>query len=178
MTHFRARMTGAVYLLYFVTVIFAASLIGRVPVAYSDAANLVANALYVAVTILLYDIFKAVNRNVAILAVVISVAGCVVQSLSLFHLTAPQSSLPIFGCFNLAIGYLILRSTFLPRVLGALMVLSGLAWLTALSAELVRHIGTYVEIVGIVAEACLMLWLLLMGVNVQRWNEQAATATR
>ncbi len=178
MMRFRARMTGAVYLLYFITAIFAASLIGRVPVAYSDAASLVANALYVVVTILLYDIFKVVNRNLAAFAVVISVAGCVVQSLSLFHLTPPQGSLPIFGCFNLAIGYLILRSTFLPCVLGALMALSGLAWLTVLSAELVRHIGGYVEIVGIVAEACLMLWLLLMGVNVQRWNEQAATATR
>ena len=178
MTRFKARMTGAVYLLYFITAIFAASLIGRVPVAYSNAGNLVANALYVAVTILLYNVFKAVNRNLAVFAAVICVAGCVVQSLSLFHLTPPQSSLPIFGCFNLAIGYLILRSTFLPRVLGVLMVLSGLAWLTVLSAALVRHIGTYVEIVGIVAEACLMLWLLLMGVNVQRWNEQAATATR
>jgi hypothetical protein len=165
MTRSRARMTGAVYLLYFVTAIFAVSLIGRVPVVYSDAANLVANAVYVAVTILLYDIFKAVNRNLAILAVVISVAGCVVQSLSLFHLTAPHSALPIFGCFNLVIGYLILRSTFMPRFLGALMALSGLAWLTVLSAELVRHIGTYVEIVGILAEACLMLWLLLMGVT-------------
>jgi hypothetical protein len=178
MTQFRARMTGAVYLTYFITVIFAASLIGRVPIVYSDAANLLANALYVAVTILLYEIFKVVNRNLAALAVLISFAGCVVQSLSLFNFTSPQSSLPIFGCFNLAIGCLILRSTFLPRVLGALMVLSGLAWLTVLSTELVRHIGTYVEIVGVVAEASLMLWLLLMGVSVQRWNEQATTTTR
>jgi Domain of unknown function (DUF4386) len=178
MTRLQARMTGAVYLLYFITAILAASLIGRVPVAYSDAANLVANTLYVIVTLLLYRIFEAVNRNLAVLAVTISVVGCVVQSLSLFHLTPPQSSLPIFGCFNLAIGYLILRSTFLPRFLGVLMALSGLAWLTVLSAELVRHIGTYVEIVGIVAEACLMLWLLLMGVNVQRWNEQVATARK
>jgi hypothetical protein len=178
MTRFRARITGTVYLLYFITAIVAASLIGRVPVAYSDAANLVANALYVVVTLLLYEIFKAVNRNLAVFAVAISVVGCLVQSLSLFHITQPLSSLPIFGCFNLAIGYLILRSTFLPRVLGALMVLSGLAWLTVLSPELVRHIGTYVEVIGILAEACLMLWLLLVGVNVRRWNEQAATAPR
>ena len=44
MTRSRARMTGAVYLLYFLTAIFAVSLIGRVPVAFSDAANLLANA--------------------------------------------------------------------------------------------------------------------------------------
>jgi len=101
-----------------------------------------------------------------------------VQSLSLFHLASPHSSLPIFGLFNLAIGYLILRSTFLPCVLGILMALSGLGWLLVLSPELVKHIVTYIEITGIVAEGSLMLWLLVMGVNVQRWNEQAGTAQR
>ena len=177
MTRFKARLTGAVYLLYFMTAIFAASLLGRVPLPYSDAANLVANALYVSVAILLYGIFKIVNHTVAAFAVVIAIAGCIVQSLSLFHIVPSQSALPIFGCFNLAIGYLILRSAFLPRVLGALMALSGVAWLTVLSAELVRHIGMYVQIAGIFAEGSLMLWLLLMGVNVQRWNEQATTAS-
>ena len=118
MTRSRARITGAVYLLYFLTAILAASSIGRVPVAYSDAANLIANAGYVAVTLLLYRIFKPVSAGVALLAVLISIAGGVVQSLSLFHLAPPHSSLPIFGLFNLTIGYLILRSTFLPRVLG------------------------------------------------------------
>jgi len=127
MTRSRARITGAVYLLYFVTVIFAVSLIGHVPAAYSDAANLIANAIYLVVTVLLYRMFRPVNPKVASLAVAISVVGCFVQSLSLFHLAPPQSSLPIFGLFNLTIGYLILRSTFLPRVLGILMALS--AWL-------------------------------------------------
>jgi hypothetical protein len=178
MTRSRARATGAVYLLYFVTVIFAASLVGRVPVAYSDAANLIANAGYVAVTLLLYQLLKPVSRNLALLAVMISLVGCMVQSLSLFHLASPQSSLPFFGLFNLAIGYLILRSTFLPRVLGVLMALSGLGWLLVLSPELVKHIVTYIEITGIVAEGSLMLWLLVMGVNVQRWNEQAGAAQR
>jgi hypothetical protein len=173
LTRSRARLTGAVYLLYFLTAIFAVSLVGHVPATYSDAANLIANAGYVVVTLLLYQMFRPVNRNVALLAVVISVVGCIVQSLSLFHFTSPQSALPIFGCFNLAIGYLIFRSTFLPHVLGALMALSGLAWLTVLSPELLKHILVYVEIVGVVAEGSLMLWLLVMGVNAQRWNEQA-----
>jgi hypothetical protein len=122
--------------------------------------------------------FKPVSRNVALLAVMISLVGCTVQSLSLFHLTALQSSLPIFGFFNLTIGYLILRSTFLPHALGVLMVLSGLGWLTVLSPELVKHIAAYIEITGIVAEGSLMLWLLVMGVNVQRWNQQAGRAER
>jgi len=167
-----------VYLLYFVTAIVAASLVGRVPVAYSDAANLIANAGYVGVTLLLYQMFKPVSRNFAALAVAISLVGCAVQSLSLFHLVPPNSSLPIFGLFNLTIGSLILRSTFLPRALGALMALSGFGWLLVLSPELLKHGAPYIEITGVVAEGSLMLWLLVMGVNIQRWNEQAGTAHR
>jgi hypothetical protein len=62
--------------------------------------------------------------------------------------------------------------------LGVLMALSGLAWLTVLSPELLRHITVYVEIIGVAAEGSLMLWLLVMSVNVQRWNEQAESAVR
>ncbi|MBV8530539.1 MAG: DUF4386 domain-containing protein, partial [Candidatus Eremiobacteraeota bacterium] len=147
------------------------------PVAFSNAANLIANVVYIAVTLLLYQIFKPVSRNLALLAVAISVVGCIVQSLSLFHIGPRQDALPIFGFFNLTIGYLIVRSTFLPRALGVLMAVSGLGWLTVLSPELVKHVGVYVEVIGIAAEGFLMLWLLVMGVDVQRWREQAATSS-
>ena len=70
-------------------------------------------------------------------------------------------------------GYLIVRTTYLPRILGALMALSGLGWLTVLSPELLRYTRAYVEIIGIAAEGSLLLWLLIMGVNVRQWNEQA-----
>ena len=173
MTISRARTMGAVYLLYFVVVVAAAASIGRTPPALSDAANLVANAGYIVVTLLLYQLFNPVSRNLAVLAVAISVVGCVIQSLSLFHLVPVESSLPVFGLFNLTIGVLILKSTFLPRGLGVLMAISGLGWLTVLSPELLKHISTYVEILGIAAEGSLMLWLLVMGVNVQRWDAQA-----
>jgi hypothetical protein len=159
-------------LLYLRTAILAVSSIGRVPVAYSDAANLIANAVYVGVTLLLYQIFKPVSRSVALLALAISIVGCIVQSLSLFDLVPPHSALPIFGLFNLSIGYLILRSTFLPRALGVLMALSGVAWLTVLSPDLLKHTTMFVEIIGVLAEGSLMLWLLIFGVDVRRWNEQ------
>jgi hypothetical protein len=171
MTRSRARITGAAYLFYFVTAIVAAASIGRGPAVY-DAANLFSNAVYVALTMLLYQIFKPVNRNVALIAVIISAVGCVIQSLSLFHLAQPQSALPVFGLFNLTIGYLIVRSTFLPRTLGILMALSGFGWLTVLSPQLLIHTKLYIEIAGVVAEGSLMLWLLVRGVNVQRWDEQ------
>jgi Domain of unknown function (DUF4386) len=84
--------------------------------------------------------------------------------------------LVFFGMFNLSIGYLIFKSAFLPRILGLLMALSGLGWLTFLSPPLANQLLTYIEVLGILAEASLMLWLLVKGVNVERWKEQASAA--
>jgi len=85
------------------------------------------------------------------------------------------SPLLFFGPYCLLLGVLILRSTFLPRILGMLMVLAGLGWLAFLSPPLAHSLGTYLKILGILAEGLLMLWLLVRGVNVPRWKEQAGS---
>ena len=82
-------------------------------------------------------------------------------------------ALTFFAVYCLLIGYLILRSTFLPRFLGALMVLAGLGWLTFLYQPLAHRLSPYVQVLGVAAEALLMLWLLVMGVNAERWQQQA-----
>jgi hypothetical protein len=81
-------------------------------------------------------------------------------------------ALVFFGLFQILIGYLIVESTFLPRLLGALMALAGLGWLVFLSPPLAASLLTYLEVLGFLAELALMLWLLVMGVNAQRWNER------
>jgi Domain of unknown function (DUF4386) len=81
-----------------------------------------------------------------------------------------------FGCYCLLIGYLILQSTFLPRILGALMIFGGCGWLTFLSPPLAAYLFPYILAPGVLGEASLTLWLLVMGVNVQRWKEQASAA--
>ncbi|HET9847738.1 MAG TPA: DUF4386 domain-containing protein [Candidatus Dormibacteraeota bacterium] len=83
-------------------------------------------------------------------------------------------ALVFFGAFQLALGYLIIRSTFLPRFLGVLIALAGLGWLVFLAPPLANALLTYLEVLGFAAEASLMLWLLVLGVNEQRWTEQAA----
>ncbi|MGA7381230.1 MAG: DUF4386 family protein, partial [Terriglobales bacterium] len=82
----------------------------------------------------------------------------------------------LFGFYDLLLGYLIFRSTFLPQILGVLMMFAGLGWLTFLSPPFANHLTPYVLVLGFVAELLLMLWLLVMGVNVQRWKEQANAA--
>jgi len=81
-----------------------------------------------------------------------------------------------FGVYCLLIGYLIFRSAFLPRILGAPMAIAGLGWLTFLSPPLADYLSPYILVLGFLAELSLMLWLLVMGVNVQRWKEQANAA--
>jgi hypothetical protein len=81
-----------------------------------------------------------------------------------------------FGVYCLLIGYLIFRSAFLPRILGVLMGLAGLGWLTFLYPPFANHLSPYNLVLGFLAELSLMLWLLVMGVNVQRWKEQASAA--
>jgi hypothetical protein len=78
-----------------------------------------------------------------------------------------------FGLFDIAIGLLIWRSTFLPRILGVPMVVAGLTWLAFLSPPLANYLVTPIQVIGFLAEAALMLWLLVRGVNLQRWKEQA-----
>lgn len=68
------------------------------------------------------------------------------------------------------------KSTFLPRILGALMVIAGLGWLTFLSPPFANSVLTPIEVLGFLAESALMLWLLVRGVNVQRWDEKAGAA--
>jgi hypothetical protein len=84
---------------------------------------------------------------------------------------------PVFDGFScLLIGYLIFRSSFLPRILGVLMAIAGLGWLTYLSPPFAKSLSPYNLALGILGQESLMLWLLAMGVNVQRWKEQANAA--
>jgi hypothetical protein len=170
----RGRITGVVYLLYFLTAIFGEVVVGPGRLVLYDAINLISHVFYVATTLLFYYMFKPVNRSLSLVAALFSLAGCANDVLLLFH-RAPfgsSSSLVFFGPYCLLIGWLIFRSTFLPRILGVLMVLAGLGWLIFLS-PLGNYLSTYLKALGILAEGSLMLWLLVMGVNVMRWKEQA-----
>jgi hypothetical protein len=171
-----ARITGAVYLLYFLTAILAQLLVGRGLVAPGNATNVIATALYVALTLLLYVLFKPVSGSLSLLAALFSLAGCVVMTIAIFLPSWPISPLLFFGPYCLQIGYLIFRSSFLPRGLGVLMALAGLGWLAFVFPALPQLLSLSIEGFGIVAEASLMLWLIVMGVDDRRWKEQAGTA--
>ncbi|HTD34093.1 MAG TPA: DUF4386 family protein [Candidatus Elarobacter sp.] len=172
----RARITGAVYLLYFLTAIFAQSLLGRSAPAYAAAANLVATACYAAVTVLFYQLFRPVSRGISLLAALVSLTGCTVQALAIVHRAPAHAALFFFGCYCILIGYLIFASAFLPRFLGVVMALAGAGWLLFLAPSLPNAVSLSLEALGVLAEAMLMLWLLVAGIDVRRWNEQVVSA--
>jgi len=89
------------------------------------------------------------------------------------YVQAYNIGLPFFGCYCLLIGWLIFRSGFLPRVLGVLMMFGGVSWLTFLSPPLAGYLRPYNIAPGVLGEGSLTLWLLLAGVNAQKWAEKA-----
>lgn len=89
------------------------------------------------------------------------------------------ASLIFFGCVCLIVGYLIFRSGYLPKVLGVLMQIAGLAYLLnsfalILSPALANRLFPAILLPAFVGEASLCLWLLVKGVNVERWNARAS----
>lgn len=170
----KARAIGVLYLLYFLVAMLGELLVPRRLVVVGETVNLVAFGIYIAVTLLFYGLFKPVNRSISLLAAIMSLLGSMVGILGVFHLASTHlSPLWFFGPYCILIGWLILRSTFLPRILGALLVLAGIGWIAYLSPIVPAAFSNCIKGLGILAEASLMLWLVVKGVNEPRWQEQA-----
>lgn len=167
-----ARIAGVFYL-----VTFVAGVVALVSVTNRFVANFVATGAYIAVTMLFFDLFRPVDRQLSLIAALVSLAGLIVGALNMFRVAPFElSPLVFFGFYCVLIGYLIYRSTFLPSALGVLMAFGGLGWLTFMSSLLVRYLAPYNLAPGIFAEGVLTVWLLVFGVNTERWNEQARAA--
>ncbi len=87
-----------------------------------------------------------------------------------------------FGVQCISIGYLVARSTFLPRVLGILLGIGGTSYVIASFASFLiptfgPHLIPFIFPVALIGEGSLTVWLLVKGVNVQRWKDQANAQT-
>ncbi|HLW79370.1 MAG TPA: DUF4386 domain-containing protein [Terriglobia bacterium] len=169
---FKARIAGALYLFSLLTAALTELVFhGRLNV----AGGFIAVAGMAAMTLLLFDLFKPVNRGLSLLAAFFSLVGLTFEALRL-QPRGMNIALVFAGFFCFLIGYLVFRSTFLPRILGALMAFAGLGWLTFLSTPLANTLTPYNVASGILGEGSVFVWLLVMGVNVQRWKEQAGAS--
>ena len=227
------RLARAVGGLYLVNIVLGAFAIGVVPsmLIVSDlaktahniqahetlyrlslAAHVVVTLTNVPMALLFYELFKVVDRRLALLdvfftlvATAIETAGIVnafgplallhnkgyatalspAQMQALEHLPGDLTSVDygIYGIFYgfdiLCVAYLVRRSTFLPDFISILLGIDALAYLvggfTTMIAPGVAHgMSPWIQIPAPLGEGSLCLWLLIAGVNVRRWREQAA----
>jgi len=172
-------------------------------------AALIAPACDSVKTILFYELFKPVNKDLSLITMSFGIIGCAMQAgmavfyiaplvilkggqyLSVFKVEQLQALtlmsfkltargidiyLVFFGFYCVLIGSMIFRSIFLPRIIGLLMVFTGLGYSVLLYPPLAHYLYPYNLAPAALGETSLMLWLLVVGVNVQRWKEQAGAA--
>jgi Domain of unknown function (DUF4386) len=219
-----ARTIGVFFLLTVLTGIFAQGFVLERLVDSGDAAKTAANiqanvslfrlgyavfmiemACNLAMTVLLYFLYRPVSRTVALLAASFGIVGITIKTFGRVFFIVPlyvlgtshplagfdtaqlhavtlllqridhqaaSMGLVFFGFGSLLEGWLILKSTFLPRILGVISIVAGLGWLTFLYAPLASQAFPIVVSIGLLGSVLMIFWLLVFGVNESRWWEQ------
>lgn len=230
-----ARIAGALYLVNIVGGAFAIGFVRSTLVASGDAAatahniqahellyrfglaaHVVVTATNVGLAVTFYELFKVVNRRLALLdacfilvATAVEAGGLRDEAAPLFLLgggpyagalpAAQQQALAylssdlagvgydihtvFFGLDIVCFSYLVLRSSFVPRAVGVLLAIDGLAYLVYSFADLLAPgfaggLVPWIQLPALVGEGSLCLWLLVVGVDVDRWKEWASAAAR
>jgi len=229
-----ARTAGALYLINIVAGAFAIGLVPAILVVPGVAATahniqthellyrlgLVAHVMVdvtnIPLAVIFYDLFKVVNRRLALLDVFFTLVATSIEAAGLLSQFTPlvllgssryTSALPaaqlhalaylpgdlsaidysiyavFFGFDIICVAYLVFRSTFLPRAIGVLLAIDGLAYLAYSFADLLApgfaaHLVPWIQLPAIFGEGSLCLWLLVAGVDVQRWKDRARAAIR
>jgi hypothetical protein len=166
-------------------------------------------AAYLALTAILYRLLAPVDATISLIAALFSVAGCTIWMANVAGDVAPfvfrdlltgdhaepsrtivfallrlrsetlVSGMLCFGVQCLLVGYLVVRSTCLPKALGALLALGGAGYIVSASAHflwppLAAALHGYGFLPGEAGEALLGLWLAIMGLNGAKWESLAA----
>jgi hypothetical protein len=83
------------------------------------------------------------------------------------------------GVYLILVGLLIVRSSFLPAILGVLLGIAGACYLAGsvssfLNPDLAKALGVFIYLPGGVAELAITLWLIVRGLNPRLWDARAA----
>lgn len=169
----------------------------------SMVSALLAQVVNIAVVLFLYKILKPVSKNAARLMVIFSLIAVPIAMLNelnnaavLVLLDNAQQSLSqinmflhlheygimiagiFFGLWLLPMGYLVYKSTFLPRIIGVLLIVAGFGYLAdSFIYFLNPNFGIVISEFTFIGEAAMTFWLLFRGVNAKEWTKQALRRT-
>ena len=171
------------------------------------ASSVLGVVFHLAWAFLFYRLFKPVNRNISVFALLVILVCCALQVITALLYLAPllvltagsslsafppeqlqslaymflklnglaiDTTLVFFGLWCVLTGYLIFKSTFMPRIFGVLLAIDGLGWMIFMWPPLGHYLFLPIGIACGLAEIPLQLWLLIFGVNNERWKAQAA----
>jgi hypothetical protein len=174
------------------------------------AADIFVLMLEVVLTVMLYRLFKPVNRTLSLIAAFCRLAMSVVMALNLLNYLIPLLLLSgavylnvfdpdqlhalallfldthqygvyiwglFFSCHLMALGYLVLKSGYFPRVIGVLMMVGSIGYALE-SIAAISHVDNALVsaavitflVVAVVGELSFAFWLLIKTVNVSEWH--------
>jgi hypothetical protein len=88
-----------------------------------------------------------------------------------------QIAMIFFGVSTLLTGYLVLRSTFLPRFMGIISLIGGAGWLTYVYPPLGNKLFMPLIVWALIGCAVTIGWLLIRGVDEQKWYAMVARSS-
>jgi len=165
--------------------------------------HLIGQIIFIFLVLALYRLLKPVNKDHAVLMVVLALLGIPIaflnevnhlaalrlissaddggftstqlQSQAMLFLDMRQSGILVaqvfWGLWLLPLGVLIFRSGFLPKLLGILLVIGGAGYLIDSGTQLLFPGLATISQFTFVGELLFPLWLLIKGVNVERWQQ-------
>jgi hypothetical protein len=161
-----ARVTGIFYLLNFVLGITAMVWTRQGHAAAGDQMQIAGAVEYALVVVLLGRLFEGAGVAFSWMVAMVGLAGCVTGVAGALHLFgSTASALAVFGLYCMGLGALVLRSALVPRIIGGLLLLGGIGWLTYADLPLARGLQPYNMACGILAEFIFTIWLIAFGIR-------------
>jgi len=165
--------------------------------------HLIGQIILIFLVLALYRLLKPVNREHAVLMVVLALLAVPIaflnesnhlaalrllanaddgaftasqlQAQAMLFLDMRQNGILVaqvfWGLWLLPLGLLVFRSGFLPKLIGVLLVVAGAAYVIDSGTQLMFPGHATISQFTFVGEVLLPLWLLIKGVNVERWQQ-------